>query len=282
MHPSRSTFTVPGAETVAAAHDRGRTATPPSPSASCWSTDRATPRRPRQRSTIVAVDLDTGDCAAVVDGAAVTLLRTGGDVGGRHPRAVSPRRPHPGHPRGRSGRPAPHLDGDRGGARPHRAGDVEPHPGTRRARSSGKPGTWDWRPTSSPTRAMSCNGPTSSAPSPPAWTRSSRPRTCIPDCTSTRSVHHRDPGYRELATDVLAIRPPRRGLGTGRRPRSPVWSTAAIGERQHRRARARRPRRGPERSRRGRTDRPGGHGLRVGRARHPGPRRRDAHPRHRA
>jgi ornithine cyclodeaminase/alanine dehydrogenase len=34
------------------------------------------PAAPRQRSTIVAVDLDTGDCAAMVDGAAVTLLRT--------------------------------------------------------------------------------------------------------------------------------------------------------------------------------------------------------------
>jgi ornithine cyclodeaminase/alanine dehydrogenase len=34
------------------------------------------PAAPRQRSTIVAVDLRSGDCAALVDGAAVTLLRT--------------------------------------------------------------------------------------------------------------------------------------------------------------------------------------------------------------
>ena len=75
VHPERSTAAVPGLDTVvvpmlaisadnALAVSKILVDQPDDPAA------------PRQRSTIVAVDLRSGDCAALVDGAAVTLLRT--------------------------------------------------------------------------------------------------------------------------------------------------------------------------------------------------------------
>ena len=75
VHPERSTAAVPGLDTVvvpmlaisadnALAVSKILVDQPDDPAA------------PRQRSTIVAVDLRSGDCAALVDGAAVTRLRT--------------------------------------------------------------------------------------------------------------------------------------------------------------------------------------------------------------
>ena len=75
VQPSRSTFTVPGADTVVLPMIA---AAPHASLAVCklLVDQPRNPEAPRQRSTIVAVDLDTGDCAALIDGAAVTLLRT--------------------------------------------------------------------------------------------------------------------------------------------------------------------------------------------------------------
>ncbi|MFC4948410.1 ornithine cyclodeaminase family protein [Pseudonocardia sp. GCM10023141] len=73
--PTRSVLTVPGAETVVLPMIA---ASPSSSIAVCklLVDQPRDPAAPRQRSTIVAVDLDTGDCAAMLDGAAVTLVRT--------------------------------------------------------------------------------------------------------------------------------------------------------------------------------------------------------------
>ena len=75
MHPERSTAAVPGLDTVvvpmlAISADNKLAVS------KILVDQPADPSAPRQRSTIVAVDLDTGDCAALIDGAAVTLLRT--------------------------------------------------------------------------------------------------------------------------------------------------------------------------------------------------------------
>lgn len=75
VHPARSTVALPGTDTVLLP----MIAAAPGKSLAVYKLLVDQPRdpaAPRQRSTIVAVDLDTGDCAAMVDGAAVTLLRT--------------------------------------------------------------------------------------------------------------------------------------------------------------------------------------------------------------
>lgn len=75
VHPERSTVGVPGLDTVvvpmvAVSADNALAVS------KILIDQPADPSAPRQRSTIVAIDLRTGDCAALVDGAAVTLLRT--------------------------------------------------------------------------------------------------------------------------------------------------------------------------------------------------------------
>lgn len=75
VHPERATAAVPGLDTVvvpmlAISADNALAVS------KILVDQPADPAAPRQRSTIVAVDLRSGDCAALVDGAAVTLLRT--------------------------------------------------------------------------------------------------------------------------------------------------------------------------------------------------------------
>jgi ornithine cyclodeaminase/alanine dehydrogenase-like protein (mu-crystallin family) len=73
--PTRSTLAVPGAQTMVLPMIAAATR---SSLAVCkLLVDRPRhPAAPSQRSTIIAIDLDTGDCVAMLDGAAVTLLRT--------------------------------------------------------------------------------------------------------------------------------------------------------------------------------------------------------------
>lgn len=75
VHPERETAAVPGLDTVvvpmlAISADHALAVS------KILVDQPADPAAPRQRSTIVAIDLRSGDCAALVDGAAVTLLRT--------------------------------------------------------------------------------------------------------------------------------------------------------------------------------------------------------------
>jgi alanine dehydrogenase len=75
VHPERSTVAVPGLDTVvlpmlAVSADQALAV------CKILVDQPADPSAARQRSTIVAVDLRSGDCVALVDGAAVTLLRT--------------------------------------------------------------------------------------------------------------------------------------------------------------------------------------------------------------
>lgn len=75
VHPDREPVAVPGLDTVvvpmlAVSADNAL-------AVSKILVDRpGDPSAPRQRSTIVAIDLRSGDCVALIDGAAVTLLRT--------------------------------------------------------------------------------------------------------------------------------------------------------------------------------------------------------------
>lgn len=75
VQPDRATLALPGADTVVLPMIAGSAHNSLAVCKMLVDQPR-NPEAPRQRSTIVAIDLRTGDCAAVLDGAAVTLLRT--------------------------------------------------------------------------------------------------------------------------------------------------------------------------------------------------------------